>query len=191
MRALIDWSYNLLDDPERVLFRRLGIFVNGFTLEGAVAVGSGEGLDELDVFDVLASLIDKSLVLAEPQGDAVRYRLLESTRAYALEKLDVAAAAERDRVARRHLRYLRDRFAELRGLGEQTARGGGFYTALQTELEDVRSALDGALARSEILDGADLLANIDTSWQAIGPDAEGMARCEAFLVALPANQYRL
>ena len=60
MRALIDWSYDLLDERERTLFRRLGIFVNGFTLEGAVAVGSGEDLDELDVFDVLASLVDKS-----------------------------------------------------------------------------------------------------------------------------------
>ena len=70
LRALIDWSHDLLDERERMLFRRLGIFVNGFTLEGAVAVGSGEDLDELDVFDVLASLVDKSLVLAEPQGDA-------------------------------------------------------------------------------------------------------------------------
>ena len=94
MRALIDWSHDLLDERERTLFRRLGIFVNGFTLEGAVAVGSGEDLDELDVFDVLASLVDKSLVLAEPQGDALRYRLLESTRAYASEKLD--DAGERD-----------------------------------------------------------------------------------------------
>ena len=91
---MIDWSYDLLDERERMLFRRLGIFVNGFTLEGAVAVGSGEELDELAVFDVLASLVDKSLVLAEPQGDAPRYRLLESTRAYASEKL--AAAGDRD-----------------------------------------------------------------------------------------------
>ena len=109
MRALIDWSHDLLDERERTLFRRLGIFVNGFALEGAVAVGSGDDLDELDVFDVLASLVDKSLVLAEPQGDALRYGLLESTRAYALEKLD--DAGERDLVADRHLRYLRDRFA--------------------------------------------------------------------------------
>jgi predicted ATPase len=80
LRALIDWSHDLLDDRERMLFRRLGIFVNGFTLEGAVAVGGGEDLDRLDVFDVLASLVDKSLVLAEPEDDSLRYRLLESTR---------------------------------------------------------------------------------------------------------------
>ena len=77
----------------------------------------------------------------------MRYRLLESTRAYALEKLD--DAGERDLVAGRHLRYLRDRFAELWERREQTARTADIVAALQTELEDVRSALDGALARSE------------------------------------------
>ena len=189
LRALIDWSYDLLDERERTLFRRLGIFVSGFTLEGAVAVGSGEDLDEGDVFDVLASLVDKSLVLAEPHGDAVRYRLLESTRAYASEKL--ADAGERDLIAGRHLRYLRDRFAELRERSQRTARLADLNAALQAELEDVRAALDDALARSEIIDGGELLANIAASWRAIGLDAEGMARSEAYLAALPADQSRL
>ena len=107
----LECGTHLLDERERTLFRRLGIFVNGFTLEGAVAVGSGEDLDDLDVFDVLASLVDKSLVLAESDGDSLRYRLLESTRAYALEKL--SDAGERDAIASRHLAYLRDRFVEL------------------------------------------------------------------------------
>lgn len=69
LRALIDWSHDLLDERERTLFRRLGIFVNGFTLEGASAVCSAEDLAELDVFDVLGSLVDKSLVQAEPMGN--------------------------------------------------------------------------------------------------------------------------
>ncbi len=148
LRAMIDWSHELLDGRGRALFRRLGIFASGFAIEGAVAVGSGEDLDELDVFDVLASLVDKSLVLAEPHGEAVRYRLLESTRAYACEKLD--AAGERDLVAGRHLRYLRDRFAELWDLRERTARDADLYAALLIELDDVRSALDGALARLQV-----------------------------------------
>ncbi len=189
MRALIDWSYDLLDKRERTLFRRLGIFVNGFALEGAVAVGSGDDLDEANVFDVLASLVDKSLVLGEQEGDALRYRLLESTRAYALEKL--ADAGESDLVAGRHLRYLRDRFAELRERHERTARYADLVAALQTELDDVRSALDGALARSEVVDGGELLANVGPQWGAIGLDAEGIARCEAYLAALPADQSRL
>ncbi len=189
LRALIDWSHDLLEERERALFRRLGIFVNGFALEGAVAVGSGEDLNELDVFDVLASLVDKSLLLAEPHGDALRYRLLESTRAYAAEKLD--DADERDRVAQRHLRYLRDRFGDLRAEVERTARRADLHAALQTELEDVRSALDAALTRSQFVDGAELLANIYTIWIAIGLEAEGLARCEAYLAALPADQLRL
>ena len=189
LRALIDWSYDLLDERERVLFRRLGIFVNGFTLEGAVAVGSGEELDELDVFDVLASLVGKSLVLAEPGGDALRYRLLESTRAYACEKL--ANAGERDLIAGLHLRYLRGRFAQLWERRERTARSVDLEAALQTELEDLRSALDGALAGSEVIDGGELLANIGLMWQLMGIQAEGMGRCEAYLAVLPADQSRL
>ena len=189
LRALIDWSHDLLDERERTLFRRLGIFVNGFTFEGAVAVGSGEDLDELDVFDLLASLVDKSLVLAEPHGEAVRYRLLESTRAYACEKLN--DATERDLAARRHLHYLRDRFAELWEQWEQTARQAELVAALQTELEDVRSALDGALGRSELIDGGELLANIHRSWDAVGLEAEGIARCEAYLASLPMGASRL
>jgi predicted ATPase len=189
MRALIDWSHDLLDERERTLFRRLAIFVNGFTLEGAVTVGSGDDLDELDVFDVLASLVDKSLVVAEPHGNALRYRLLESTRAYAVEKL--AAAGERELLANRHLRYLRDRFAELWEGREQTAQDAELAAALHTELEDVRAALDGALARSAVGDGGELLANVGANLEAIGLDAEGMARCEAYLAALPADESQL
>ncbi len=189
LRALIDWSHDLLDQRERTLFRQLGVFMNGFTLEGAVAVGSGEDLDELDVFDVLASLVDKSLVLAEPHGDALRYRLLESTRAYASEKL--GDAHERDFIAGLHLRYLRGHFTELWERHERTARDADLNAALQTELEDVRAALDGALLRSDIIVGAELLAGIDRTWQNIGLDTEGMARCEAYLTALPSQQPQL
>ena len=111
-------------------------------------------------------------MVAEPEGDDARYRLLESTRAYALEKLE--DAGERDLVASRHLRYLRDRFAELWERRERTGRAADRDAALQTELEDVRSALDGATARSEMVDGGELLANTHASWPAIGLDAEGL-----------------
>ena len=190
LRALIDWSHDLLDDRERALFRRLGIFVNGFTLEGAVAVGSGgDDLDELDVFDVLASLVDKSLVLAQPHGDELRYGLLESTRVYAVEKLD--GAGERDAIADRHLRYLRDRFAELWERRERSAQSAELEAALQSELDDVRSALEGALMRSQVIDGAELLARIARFWGGIGLETEGATRCEAYLAALPDEEVRL
>jgi predicted ATPase len=188
LRALIDWSHDLLDERERVLFRRLGIFVNGFTYEGAVAVAGGEDLDEFEIFDVLASLVDKSLVLAEPQADAVRYRLLESTRAYASERFD--AAGERELLAGRHLSYLRNRFAELWSIKERTGRKTQFYEAFVTELEDLRYALDGALARPALVEGAELLS-FAHAWVRLGLDAEAVRRYEEYIAALPANDSRL
>ena len=185
LRALIDWSHDLLDERERTLFRRLGIFVNGFTLEGAVAVGSGDDLDELDVFDLLASLVAKSLVLAEPNGDSLRYRLLESTRVYALEKL--ADAGERELLARRHLSYFRDLFAELFRRYQRATKRTELNEALASELEDVRAALEGALARSEVLEGADLIANIAIGWFYNVPPSERLAICERFVAAAPSG----
>lgn len=189
MRALIDWSHELLDGREQVLFRRLATFVNSFTLESAVAVANCDAIDELDVFDVLASLVDKSLVLADPLGDTVRLRLLESTRAYAFEKLD--AAGERERLASRHLGHLRDYFVGLWQERRQTARFADSMAALQVELEDVRSALDAGLSTTELTAGAELLASLDVTWQYLGLHAEGMARCEAYLAALAAEESRL
>jgi len=193
LRAMIDWSHDLLDQRERTLFRRLGIFVKGFTLEGAAAVGSGDDTDELDVFDVfdvLASLVDKSLVLAEPDGDSLRYRLLESTRMYALEKL--ASAEEPAALASRHLRYLRTRFADLWARAQQTGRLTERAEALKTDLEDVRAALDGALTRSDFIEGGELLAAVGgPSWRYAGREAEGIARYERYLAAVPPDKSRL
>ncbi len=186
LRALIDWSHDLLDERERVLFRRLGTFVNGFTLEGAVAVGSSEGLDEIDVFDVLSSLVDKSLVLAEPAVDSVRYRFLESTRIYASEKL--TDAGERELLADRHLYYQRVRFAELRVQWERTARRTEFNEALATELDNVRGALDWALTKPDVPAGGWLLAEIGMAWEPLGLRNEGITRDETFIAALPTRE---
>ena len=87
LRALIDWSYDLLTDPEQTLLRRLSVFAGGWTLDSAATVCADDPVEEREIFDLLASLIDKSLVVADATGDRTRYRLLESTRAYALEKL--------------------------------------------------------------------------------------------------------
>ncbi len=186
LRAAIDWSHDLLDEPERALFRRLGIFVNGFEFEGAVAVGGGE---EADVLDLLASLVSKSLVLARPDNDSQRYRFLESTRVYALEKL--ASASERELVAGLHLRYLRERFAALWERREQTGGQTELAAAVQAELEDVRSALDGASERADAVAGGELLANVDVAWAALGLYAEGIARIERYITALPGDQAQL
>jgi tetratricopeptide (TPR) repeat protein len=131
--------------------------------------------------------VDKSLVTADPHGDAMRYQLPESTRVYAGEKLD--EAGERDALASRHLRYFRDWFVELRREYEQL--GPGIYAAFATELDDLRVALDGALVRRELVDGAELLAAIGYLWSFVGSGREGVERCEAFLADLPSSEPRL
>ena len=99
LAAALQWSHDLLEDDERVLLRRLAVFVGGFELSAVEEVCTGEGLDALEAADVLARLVEKSLAVAERNGRERRYRLLETVRAYARERLDEAgewaAAAER------------------------------------------------------------------------------------------------
>src|SRR5256886_6862146 len=108
MRATLDWSYELLSESERVILRRLGVFVGAFTLDAATAVTGSVDFPAADVADSVANLVGKSLLSADVGGAIVHYRLLETTRAYAREKL--IESAELDRVARRHAEYYRDLF---------------------------------------------------------------------------------
>ena len=94
LRTAMDWSHDLLSEEERIAFRRLSVFAGGWTLEAAETVCAGGGIDEGEVMDLLASLVDKSLVLVTEQRDGeARYRLLETVRQYALEKLEESGEA--------------------------------------------------------------------------------------------------
>jgi tetratricopeptide (TPR) repeat protein len=97
LRATVDWSYSLLNGPEQLLLRRLSTFAEGFDLDAAELVCGYGDIELFDVADLLASLVDKSLVVAEPAGGALRYRLLETIRQFAAEKL--AEAGEQAAVA--------------------------------------------------------------------------------------------
>jgi predicted ATPase/class 3 adenylate cyclase len=101
LRALIDWSHDLLADDERMLFRRLAVFAGGWTLDVAEAVASGSSLAEHDVLDLLTRLVDKSLVTMD--ADSSRYRLLETVREYARDRLDESLDADATRG--RHLQH--------------------------------------------------------------------------------------
>jgi len=104
LRATLDWSYNLLSEPERRLFNRLSVFAGGWRLEAAEAVGAGDGLKPEDVLDLLQRLVKKSLVVAEESGDgSERYRLLETLRQYAYERL--TATGELESIQGRHASY--------------------------------------------------------------------------------------
>jgi non-specific serine/threonine protein kinase len=167
LRATLDWSYGLLSELERSLFRRLSVFTGGFTLEGAEAVGHDEGADAADVLEILAALVDKSLVVAEPDADAsVRYRLLETVRQYGQERLTETSA--RDTLAHRHAMYflaLAERAErELVGSTHQTVwldrlerEHGNFRAALQWAIDcgdsDSAGRLAGALYRLWYLRG--------------------------------------
>ena len=100
MRALIDWSYDLLSENEKTVFRRLSVFAGGCTLDAASAVCSDATIDPLDVLDLLAGLVDKSLVVTELVGAEQRYRLLASTRQYTTELIE--KVGEADVVRARH-----------------------------------------------------------------------------------------
>ncbi|GAA2429527.1 BTAD domain-containing putative transcriptional regulator [Actinomadura vinacea] len=137
LRAMIDWSWELLDDPERKVLRRLAVHADGCALEAAERVCAEPGTD---VLDVLARLVDRSLVTVVQDG-GVRYRLLESVAAYGLERLE--EAGERDAVRRRHARY----YAELAERGASGLRGPEqrrWLERLDREGGNLRAALEQA-----------------------------------------------
>ena len=146
LRATLDWSHDLLAETERVLLRRLAVFAGGFTLEAAIAVGSSEGdaaLAPIEVVDGLSSLVAKSLVTVEVDGRLTSHRMLETTRAYAREKLD--ESGERDRIARLHAEHLHDVF----GSGGPEARmrpDPVWLAAHDCWTDNLRAALDWAFS---------------------------------------------
>jgi hypothetical protein len=143
LRATLDWSHELLAEPERVILRRLSIFAGAFSLEAASTVAASPELAPSEVVDGLSSLIAKSLVMAEVDGDAARYRLLDTTRAYALEKL--AETGERERDARRHAEYYRDLFERAEGEWE-TRPTAEWLENYGWRIDNLRVALDWAFS---------------------------------------------
>jgi predicted ATPase/DNA-binding winged helix-turn-helix (wHTH) protein len=143
LRAALDWSYELLSEPERVILRRLAVFAGVFRLEAARAVTASPEITPVEVVDGIANLVAKSLVTVAAGGTVAHYRLLDTTRAYGLEKL--AESGERERVARRHAEYYRDLFgraeAELR-----TRPWAEWMADYAPKIDNLRTALDWAFS---------------------------------------------
>jgi predicted ATPase/class 3 adenylate cyclase len=135
LRALIDWSYDLLEEGERVLFRRLAVFAGGFTLEAAEAVGVGGALERSAVLDLLAQLVEKSLVVVDREGG--RYRLLETVRQYAEQRLEESGdgPAARSRHLVHFVDHLESVLPRLYG-----PRQGAWLAGLDLERENVLAA---------------------------------------------------
>ena len=120
LRASVDWSYELLPEPERALLRRLSVFASGFSLDAAEQVGAAEGVGRYDVLGLLSALVDKSLVQVNDAGD--RYRLLETIRVYAAEEL--AGSGEEVPTRDQHLSFVAD-LSERAENGMRTRRLSG------------------------------------------------------------------
>ena len=167
LRATLDWSYELLAEPERMILRRLAVFAGGFSLEAAMAVVAKEGLTASDVVDGLSSLIAKSLVAANIEGSIARYRLLDTTRAYALEKL--LGSGEDERLARRHAEYFRDLFerAENQCKARPTAE---CLLEYRREIDNLHAALDWASSPDgDAVIGVALTAAAAPLWMHLSP----------------------
>jgi non-specific serine/threonine protein kinase len=151
LRDAIDWSYELLDEEERRLFRRLAVFVGGFTLDAAEGVCASEDIVESDVLDLVSALVDKSLVRAEALQDEARFSLLEPVRQYAWEKLAEAGEAEKWRA--RHFDY----FLALAEGAEPHVRGGTRGTEWMVRLErdhgNLRAAAEWCGADEGLVEG--------------------------------------
>ncbi|MHA7958264.1 BTAD domain-containing putative transcriptional regulator [Streptomyces sp. L500] len=182
LRAMIDWSWELLTGPERAVLRRLGAHAEGCGLEAAEAVCAGGCVTSEEVLEVLARLVDRSLVIVVAGPDGPRYRLLESVAAYCVERLH--EAGEYDAVRRRHQRH----YTELAERAEPRLRGDGqqrWLERLDAETANLRTALetggDGELALR--------LANALTwYWILRGRHAEARRSLERALTAVAGRE---
>jgi predicted ATPase/class 3 adenylate cyclase len=180
LRALIDWSYNLLSDEERIILRRLSVFMGGWNLEAAEHV-----CDNPNMLDLLTHLVDKSLVAVDLEhGDEPRYYLLETIRQYAREKL--TDSGEGEKVRARHL----DFFLKLVQRDEHRIHGTGqveWLQKLEDEHENLNTALEWSL-QGNITSGQQLTASLWWAWHLSGRLSEAYEWLERMLVATPEDE---
>jgi predicted ATPase/DNA-binding CsgD family transcriptional regulator/tetratricopeptide (TPR) repeat protein len=160
LRASVDWSHALLTEPERILFRRLAVFLGGFDLDAAQAVAGGGEPQRYQVLDQLTLLVDKSLVVADDAGGRTRYRLLETMRQYALEKL--GESGEAGPVRARH----RDYYAALAAALDAPA--GDDYEQrierVEAEIDNLRAAFSWSRENSDVELSLALASSLQPLW---------------------------
>ncbi len=182
LRELLDWSHGLLGEDDRVVFRRAGVFAGSFTLPAAQQTLADARVDEWAVLDHLGTLVDKSLVAVEP-GEPPRYRMLESTRAYALEKL--RESGETESVLRLHAQAVRALFEHERTEAwtvpapERTRR-------CLPDIDNLRAALDWSREAGERELHVALAGASAWLWGAVGLRLEGLRRCDEALTMVDA-----
>jgi predicted ATPase/class 3 adenylate cyclase/DNA-binding CsgD family transcriptional regulator len=175
LRASVDWSHALLSEPERVLFRRLSVFLAGLDLDAAQAVAGDGDVERYQVLDQLTLLVDKSLVVAENTSGRTRYRLLETVRQYALEKL--AESGEADAVRERH----RDHYTAMAAMLDAPARTDYERRVEQAaeEMDNLRAAFVWSLEAGDVGRALELATSLQPLWFTRGCIREGLAWFDA------------
>jgi predicted ATPase/DNA-binding CsgD family transcriptional regulator len=184
LRASVDWSHALLTEPERVLFRRLAVFLGGFDLDAAQAVAGTTEVERYQVLDQLTLLVDKSLVVAENTSRRTRYRLLETVRQYALEKL--GESGEADDVRNSH----RDHYLTVAEVLNESARPGYLehIPRVEGDIDNLRSAFRWTLETGDAERSLRLASALFPIWQDFGRNGEGMAWMKAALAEHSSGQ---
>jgi predicted ATPase/class 3 adenylate cyclase/DNA-binding CsgD family transcriptional regulator len=174
LRASVEWSHALLTEPEQVLFRQLSVFMGGFDLDAAQALSDG-AIDPHRVLDLLAQLVDKSLVVAETTGEQTRYRLLETMRQFALEML--RRSGEAGAVQARH----RDHYAAVAARLDTPASNdfGRRIEQAEIEIDNFRAAFDWSRQTGEIEVALGLASSLQPLWLASARPQEGLAWFDA------------
>ncbi len=178
LRTAMDWSYDLLEEGERALLRRLSVFAGGWTLEAAEVVCAGDGVQRPEVLDLLARIADKSLIIVEEREDGTRYRQLETVRQYFRERL--LASGEAPVVRGRH----RDWFLDLAERAQPEFRGAeqaAWFNRLEAEHDNLRTALEYSMERGEVEAALRLASAVARFWFVRGYSAEGRGWLEAAL----------
>ena len=177
LRASVDWSHALLTEIERVLFRRLAVFVGGFDIDAAQAVVADENLQRHQVFDEVALLVDKSLVVSENTSGPTRYRLLETVRQYALEKL--GESGEADAVRARH----RDHYTDLATLLDQPSSAGRrkHVERAEADIDNLRAAFTWSRDNADNERALQVASALQSFWLFRGRVLEGLSWLGAVL----------
>ena len=187
MRDTIAWSYDLLDDVERALFRRLAVFAGGWSLDAVAAVAGVAPVPAANVVVAFPSLVEKSLVAGDVDAEPARYRLLEPIRAFALEQL--TASGELEEFRSRHAHWIAD-FADSLLQGPEGIDAADAVAAAVRELDNARGALEWLLhPNGDALVAARIVAGVRTGWLSTGLYAECQRWCELVLANLDLDEH--
>jgi len=184
LRSMLDWSYDLLTDLEQAMLRRVAVFAGGWTLASAEQVCAGDGIDASDVIEQLTSLVDKSLVVTDEQAGATRYRMLETVRQYALDRL--RESGEEAQWRARHLASFvalaEEFFDAIQGPQQQSGLG-----RVAAEHENLRAALAWSVGSNPV-EGLRLVRALTILWRIRGELSEGRDWLARLLDAAPSDR---